>query len=195
MTLPPPDPDQIEAARAGSPDAWHALFSRWCPVVLGWCRYLGAGRIDPEDAAHDVFVRLHRRFHALTSAARFRPFLYGITRRVVAEHRRRLWWQRWSPWPLTPGASDPRPDPERRCSLGEAAAEIDDILQRIPARHREVLVLCAVEGLTHAEASELLGVPPGTVKSRLSRGMSSFRAEADRRGLTLGAVLAEGAHG
>jgi RNA polymerase sigma factor (sigma-70 family) len=194
MTLPPPDPEQIEAARTGSAAAWHALFSRWCPVVVGWCRYLGAGQVDPEEAAHEVFIRLHHRFHTLASAAQFRAFLYGITRRVVAEQRRRLWWQRWSPWPALAG-SDPRPDPERQCSLGETADQIDTILRRLPARYREVLVLCAVEGLTQAEAAELLDLPQGTVKSRLSRGMSTFRAEADRRGLTLEAVLAEGAHG
>jgi DNA-directed RNA polymerase specialized sigma24 family protein len=155
MTLPPPDPRQILAAQQGSAEAWRALFGRWCPVVVGWCRYLGGGRVDPEDAAHEVFVRLHRRFASLSSPEQFRAFLYGITRRVVAEHRRRQWWQRFSPWPVRPPL-ETRPDPE---------------------------------------AAELLGLPAGTVKSRLSRGYATFRAEASRRGLTVHAVLAEVNHG
>jgi RNA polymerase sigma factor (sigma-70 family) len=194
MALPPPDPRQILAAQQGSAEAWRALFGRWSPVVVGWCRYLGSGRVDPEDAAHEVFVRLHHRFGALDSPEQFRAFLYGITRRVVAEQRRRQWWQRFSPWPQRPLA-ETRPDPERLCSLGEVAGQIDQILEQLPSHYREVVVLCAVEGLTHSEAAELLGLPAGTVKSRLSRGYATFRAEADRRGLTFHAVLAEVTHG
>lgn len=194
MTLPPQDPDEIEAARRGERAAWRALFYRWSPVVVGWCRYLGAGRVDPEDAAHEVFVRLHKRFDKLEDAAHFRAFLYGITRRVVAEERRKDWWRRFVPFSSRPPRSIPS-DLERRVSRSEIAAQIDAILDGLPETQRELLVLCVVEGLTQSEAAELLSLPIGTVKSRMSRASEAFRAEAVRRGLTPQSLLAEVTHG
>jgi RNA polymerase sigma-70 factor (ECF subfamily) len=162
-------------------------------VVLGWCRYQGGASIDHEDAAHVVFIRLHARLHTLEDHTRFRAFLYGITRRVVSEYRRSAWWRRW-----VPGASlervDPAASPERQAQRAQQALQIEVVLEHLPHIFREVLVLCDVQGRTMAEASELVGVPMNTVKTRLFRGRARFRKEARRRGVALDPGLEEAAH-
>jgi len=55
---------------------------------------LGGPRIDAEDAAHDVFLVVFRRLPDLDDPQAFRSWLFGITRRVVAAHRRRAWVRR-----------------------------------------------------------------------------------------------------
>src|SRR5262245_14004505 len=126
MTLPPSDKARILAARLGDAEAWSAL-------LPGGGRLVPVPRVRSDRSGGRCprgVVRLHRRFGALASREQFRAFLYGLTRRVVAEHRRRQWWQRFSPWPTRP-LPEPRPDPERRCSLGEVAGQIDEILDRM----------------------------------------------------------------
>jgi len=194
LTLPPEDPLRITAARAGDGDAWTGLVRAWGPAVLSWCRYQGGGAPDPEDAAHEVFIRLFRRIHRLRDPSRFRSFLYGITRRVISEHRRRAWWRRWAPGEAAAPARDGGHDPEARCALNEAARGIEEALARVPARFREVLVHCDVEGRAPAEVAALLGVSANTVRSRLARGRARFRLEAARRGVSVEGALVEGAH-
>ncbi|MFE2305062.1 RNA polymerase sigma factor, partial [Streptomyces sp. NPDC059411] len=63
-----------------------------------------------------------------------------------------------------PGRGDP-----------QLAADIDDVLARLSPAHRAVLVLRDIEGLDEESAAALLGVPPGTAKSRLHRARTSFR--------------------
>ena len=63
-------------------------------------------------------------------------------------------------------------------------------LDRLPARLREPIVLCDLEGLTHERAAQRLSLPVGTVKSRLARGRERLRCRLVRRGLapTIGAM-------
>jgi RNA polymerase sigma-70 factor (ECF subfamily) len=190
LSLPPVSPQQIQAARQGATPAWNALVRDWGPVVLGWCRYQGAP--DPEDAAHEVFIRLYQRLDRLDEPQRFRAFLYGISKRVISEHRRRAWWRRWSGAPAP--RLDPGPDPEHQLRLAQAVRDVEGVLARVPERFREVLIHSDVEGRSPAEIAELLDLSPNTVRSRLARGRARFRQEARRRGLSLEAVFEEGAH-
>jgi RNA polymerase sigma-70 factor (ECF subfamily) len=62
----------------------------------------------------------------------------------------------------------------------EDAERLRELLQRLPARQREVIALAFYAGLTHREISEQLGLPPGTVKGRMRLGMDKLRGEVDR---------------
>lgn len=186
MSLPPVNPALIRAAQDGTESAWAALVTAWAPTVLGWCRYQGGGGIDHEDAAHETFIRLHQRIDRLDSPAAFRAFLYGITRRVVSEHRRRAWWRRWASGSTVERVT--AEDPEHQLQRARVAREIEATLIKVPERYREVLIHCDVEGRSMAETAELLAIPVNTVKSRLSRARQRFRKEAARQGLTLNRI-------
>lgn len=166
----------VRAAQQGAPGALDRLCDRWLPVVLGWTLRLGGPRIDPEDAAHDVFLVMFRRIGDLQRAEAFPSWLYGITRRVIAAHRRRAWVRRWLPG-VAPERVDPAPDPSRRTEQSRVAARVWDGLEALPAHHREVLVLCDLEERADSEVAEMLGVPKGTVKSRLRRARLALREQ------------------
>ena len=172
--------DLVVAARCGMPGAQDALLDVSLPLVLGWCRRLGGSRVDPEDAAHDVLIVVLTRLDQLQRPARFESWLYGITRRVLASHRRRAWVRRWASGTVVEPIDDSI-DALRAAELSQAAAEVRDVLDRLPVKQREVLVLCDVEDRTDVEAAELLQVPVGTVKSRLRGARSRFRSMAARR--------------
>src|SRR5207253_1917418 len=76
-------------------------------------------------------------------------------------------------------------DPALRASLRELGRVIDEEVERLPARQRDVLVLCHLEGLSSAEAARRLGCPPSTLKSRLLKARTLLQQRLRRRGITL----------
>ncbi len=77
---------------------------------------------------------------------------------------------------------------------GDLKAVLDQELSLLPERHRSVLVLCDLEGLTYEQAAQTLGWPMGTVKSRLARGRDRLRSRLLRRGVAP-SLAASAAHG
>ncbi|MEQ1501970.1 MAG: sigma-70 family RNA polymerase sigma factor [Myxococcota bacterium] len=174
-----PDPRPREVAPEREPPTIDRAIAQWLPAVYGWCARLGAGRIDAEEAAHDVMMILVRRYDTPEGPRNLPAWLFGTCRRVVANHRRRAWWWRW-----VPGVSlDHRVAPDRTDGpsddreFTEAVARAMDALT---VEHREVLVLCYFEDRSVVEAGAILGVPPGTVKSRLHYARGQFQASFER---------------
>jgi len=176
------DPCLLPLAAAGDPGAQRQVFERWARPVLRWCARLGGPRVDPEEAAQDIWITVFRRLHTLREPRAFETWLFGTTRRVLAAHRRRVWWQRW-----VGGASweraDSRRQPDEVVASGQTAALVRRILDDLPIAQREVLVLCFIEERSATEAARLLGLPVGTVKSRLRLGRQRFSHRARQLGL------------
>jgi RNA polymerase sigma factor (sigma-70 family) len=169
------DTDLVRAAREGVPGAMGRLLDQWVPVVIGWCARLGGPTIHPEDAAQDVFERVLDRITVLQSPEAFPSWLFQITRRVLAQHRRRAWFRRWLPDAVVE-ATDPAPDPQRATEGAQITLRVREALAALPSHHREVLVLCDLEERADTEAADLLGIPRNTVKSRLHRARAALRA-------------------
>lgn len=186
MNPPAPTPALLAAVHNGDPVARGALFDAWLPVVMRWCARLGGPGVDPEDATHDVFVCILARLPSLRDPAAFVPWVFGITRRTLHVHRRRAWWRRWVPGLGREDGPDPDADLERLHEEGELADSVNRLLDALDPTLREVLVLCELEERTDLEAASMLGVPTGTVKSRLRRARARFEAAARAEGLAEG---------
>ncbi len=180
--LPPWDPADIQGAVQGDPRSWDRLARTWGPVVLRWCSFMGGAKVDPEDAAQQVFVVVWRRLDSLREPKRFPSWLFGITRRVLADQRRSAWARRW-----LPGARLERTDnalsPERRVAQTELAVRVGQALEELSSKHREVLILCDLQDHTVAEAAEMLDIRLNTAKSRLIRARVRFAHAARLMGL------------
>jgi RNA polymerase sigma factor (sigma-70 family) len=135
--------------------------SACAPHVLQWCRRLGGARVDADDAAQEVLVVLFQRIGTVSSSRALGPWAFGITRRVLSDHRRRAWMRRWMPGALPDTADAPRQ--ERSLEAARVRAALDTL----SASQREAIVLCDIEEYTDDEAALLAGVPVGTLKSRL----------------------------
>lgn len=148
------------------------------PVIARWCARLGGRGVDVEEATHDVYLVLIRRAARLEPGVPVEAFAYAITRRVLANHRRRQWWRRWLPGevPEMRGGASPVEEVEAR----ELVRTVDTLLAELSPAHREVLVLCDMEERPAPEVALLLGVPEGTVRSRLRLARTRFRELAPR---------------
>lgn len=173
------DPALFEAARRGDGAAREAVVDVVLPEVLQWCARLGGPKVDPEDACHDVCLVLLGRFDRVPDVDRLAPWLFSVTRRVLAQHRRRAWVRRWVPG-LVPDVPDPRADPRRAAEDEQLVKRIQAALESLSPDHREVLVLHELEERTEAEIAELLDLPIGTVRSRTRAAREHFRRVARR---------------
>ena len=120
---------------------------------------------DAEDAAQESLLRAYGRFDRLRDPQAFRGWLVRIAFRIALDRARssKRREQRETLWarPL------PAPTTEDLAASSEFQAHFDRALDTLPDKLRLVLLLCAMEGHTLEEVASMLGVPLGTVKSRL----------------------------
>lgn len=178
MNLPTLSASELDALRRGDVAARNRLAEAIVGKVLRWCVHLGGPRLDPEDLAHDVLVLVLDRVGSLRDGQAFPRWLYRLTINEVNRHRRRRWLS-----DLLPGLRLGEDIPDERPARDELSARVRAAIDAMAPALREVLVLCDLDGCTDEEAGVILGVPTGTVKSRLHRARRSFAAEARARDL------------
>jgi RNA polymerase sigma-70 factor (ECF subfamily) len=122
-------------------------------------------RQDAEDVAQDAFVKAHRGFRQLRDRSRFRGWLVRTTWRLALDHRRGD--RRRTARELVPLPSTSVVSGEDAVIANERATRLWQAIDELPEKLRVVVVLAAMEGHDVREVAELLGLPDGTVKSRL----------------------------
>jgi RNA polymerase sigma-70 factor (ECF subfamily) len=182
MRRPLPSAATIDAARREVPGARDALLDAVLPLVLDWCARLGGPRVDAEDACHDVCLVLLAKLHTVSDADRFASWLFGTTRRVLAQHRRRAWLRRWAPGVVVE-AVDHGANPARDAERSDTSRRVQATLEGLGDSDREVLVLFDLEERTESEVAELLDIPIGTARSRLRAARQRFRTRSRAHGL------------
>jgi RNA polymerase sigma factor (sigma-70 family) len=165
----------------GDEAAFEALLRRHGPMVLGLCRRLLGTAQDVDDAFQATFLVLIRKAPSIGDGDRVGGWLYGVAYRVAVRARSRAARDRARHQPLTdlPG-DEPGGGPS-----WDVLALLDEEVSRLPARYREAVVCCYLEGRTQEEAAHVLGWPKGTVSTRLNRARELLRSRLTRRGLTM----------
>jgi RNA polymerase sigma factor (sigma-70 family) len=170
--------------REGEEAAFAALVRRHGPMVLAVCRRVLGHLHDAEDAFQATFLVLARKAGSVIKAESLGCFLYRVAWRVALEARTIAARRRARevvvsevPHPLV----DPVEPDDWRPVLNEE-------LTRLPEKYRTALVLCALEGKTYREAAGQLGLPEGTLCSRLSAARQILARRLARRGVTLPAA-------
>jgi RNA polymerase sigma factor (sigma-70 family) len=167
----------VIAASLATPACFGTIFDRHATVLH---RYL-VRRLGPHDAdgmVADVFrIAFEKRATYDVGRASARPWLYGIATNLIGRHRRaevRLYRA------LARSGADPVTEPftdqvEDRVTAAGTARPLAAALARLPAAHRDTLLLVAWGDLTYEQTATSLGVPVGTVRSRISRARARLR--------------------
>lgn len=169
---------QVVAGDGGA--AFGCLFRKHSTAVYSYCFHRLGSWSAAEDATSVVFLEAwRRRADAVVVSGSLRPWLLGVATNVMRNHRRAARrydaaLRRLPPSETEPDHSDEvagRLDDERQMTavLGE--------LRSLKRNELEVIMMVAVEGLTYAETSVALGVPVGTVRSRLARARARLAAQ------------------
>jgi RNA polymerase sigma factor (sigma-70 family) len=167
--------------------AFEVLVTRHGPRVLRVCRQVLGRSPDAEDAFQATFLLLARKACSIRNRASLGHWLHGVAHRLAirsradAARRRNLEIK-------APVRSDDGPV-EADVDVDELRLALHEEIDRLPARLREPVLLCYLEGRTNEEAARLLGCPTSTLKERLARSREVLRSRLARRGLALSTLL------
>ena len=173
---------QVISGSLAHPEAFAALYDRHASSIHRFvARRLGDHVAD--DLTAETFLAAFRKRHLYElDHDDARPWLYGIVTRLIGGHRRaevRLW-RAIARSGASPFAEDEFEKVEERLAAHTAGGALAAALARLNAGDRDVLLLAAWEDLTYEEISVGLGIPIGTVRSRLNRARRQVRAELSR---------------
>lgn len=157
----------LEGLRAGSADAFHALYRLYLPKVAGLCRLL-LRDVGVDDAIQDTFLRVFRNIHQFRGDSRLTTWIHRIATNVcLSELRQRgVWRARHDD--LADEPDDGR-DVEEEMALRQSSQHLQELLDSLDPLKRTTFFLHHVEGLTAAEIGIVLGEQRGTVLKRLQR--------------------------
>lgn len=143
------------------------LFEAHAGFVLRLVRHLGVSASDAEDVTQEVFMIAHRRLGDLHGGASDRSWLFGITRRVVANHRRKSTRRREKLDGDELHAGELGPPAEDALQLSRDRVLLQGALDRLDGDKRAVFVLFELEGVAMQEVADMMRCPLNTAYSRL----------------------------
>jgi RNA polymerase sigma-70 factor (ECF subfamily) len=175
------DEDFLRAVASGSEEGIGALYSRYAPIVFGMAAQ-AVDRATAEEIVQDVFVAVWR------GASSFDPrkgparaWLLQIAHyRIANELRRRSRRPRIAEDPGDEEAArfpDPSPDQTEEAWSAHRRQILERALEQLPPPQRQALGLAFFSELSHGEVARALGLPLGTVKSRVRSGLAQMRAK------------------
>ncbi len=193
-----PSPRRVQAGRpreTPAPPAGDAGSSRegfaqealpWLEAVYTYGLRLTRGDRDAaEDLMQETFLRAHRFWGTYERGTNMKAWLFTICRNTYLHEQRRSRTRRETTMTdldtspdtlaLPPDLGAARTDPEREFFAGLIDEEVVKSIDALPGEYREVLVLSDLGDLTYSEISTVLGIPVGTVKSRLFRARRSLQ--------------------
>lgn len=174
MTERETDKDLVEAAAGGSVEAFTLLVWRWQRPLYNFLLRLVGDREQARDISQEAFLRAYTRLKDLREKEKFASWLFSIAVRL-----------HWSQVRAQPASANNR-QPEDAESNGEPAEQAADtrerqlavrqLISRLPASQREVVLLKVYHGFRFEEIASILDCPVSTVKSRLYKAFELLRA-------------------
>ena len=163
----------LQRARTGDEAAYRWLLGRYRARVVRLAAHVLRREGEAEDVAQEAFLRAFRRLPGFRGEGRFSAWLFGIAVRLCLDRRRSA---RWTCEVPEDDAPAPFPSPNSAEDSTDTRLLVGALLDRLSSPMRAALILRELEGLDYDEISATLGVPVGTVRSRLHAARAQFRA-------------------
>jgi RNA polymerase sigma-70 factor, ECF subfamily len=176
------DEDLALRIKRGDTDALSTLVERHHSPLVGFLyRMTGGDRALAEDLVQEAFLRVLRAIARYEYTRPFKPWLYAIAANLSRDHFKRAETRRTEAVPdeAMGQVADEDASPEGRVIAGDEAEHVAAAVAALPDHQRAAVILRYYQGLSLAEIADTLGVPVGTVKSRLSLGLRRLRARLE----------------
>jgi len=178
----------VDRFKSGDEAAFNEMVSRYWDRIYGMVHQLLRNQQDAEEVTQDAFIRAHRGLVNFRGESAFSTWLYQIATNL-ARNRYWYWWRRKrdktvsfdqpvgddNDTPLSEVFATEMETPGDITVTQELVDHIAVGMEKISAKHREVLILRNVKNMAYEEIAEVLGISVGTVKSRIARARESLR--------------------
>jgi len=180
------DEKLFEEYRSGESECLRTLIERHQADLLRFLFRLTGDRALAEDAFQDAFLQIHLSAHTFDATRRFRPWLFTIAANKARDAMRKKGRRQAVDLsaPVNPARGDGAtfidlmevdvPQPDAGLDVRERDEMVQRALERMPDPLREILLLAYFQRLSYAAIAEDLGIPLGTVKSRLHSAVATF---------------------
>ncbi|HEY8738120.1 MAG TPA: sigma-70 family RNA polymerase sigma factor [Candidatus Dormibacteraeota bacterium] len=191
------DRDLVVRARQGDREAFSQLIMQYQVPLYNMALRMVGSREDAADITQEGFLRAWEKIRTLRDAP-FKSWIFQITVNLCYDHFRRG--RRYGVMPdeeqggKIVGLGIALPDPQERAEANERARVVRDSIEALDHDMRTALVLRDINGMTYDEIAGILGVPLGTVKSRIARARAQVQ-ESLQRNPDLFPTRREDAHG
>lgn len=169
-----PDQDLVASARAGDAAAFRTLVEKYQRRVYGLALGIVKDPDEAMDVAQDAFVKVHRYLPEFQGESSFYTWVYRITVNLSIDARRKRAARREESNDDEESMDDLEAPPEalgvdpgKELQRSEIRERIGEALEQLPEKHRTILLLREIEGLSYEELARVLGIRKGTVMSRL----------------------------
>jgi RNA polymerase sigma-70 factor (ECF subfamily) len=173
----------VRQCTAGDSQAWQQLVASQHRRIYAICyRFTGSGT-DAEDLTQEVFLKLYKNLSSFdTQKGSFQTWITTLARNLLVDHFRRTRLERASESldatfdgeedgpTMADRLADPRPSQEQLVAGLELKVRVQNALKQLSPELREAVILRDLEDMDYKEISQVLRIPEGTVKSRISRG-------------------------
>jgi RNA polymerase sigma-70 factor (ECF subfamily) len=166
------DAELVRALNAGDASAFDGLYYRHRDWVVRLARRFTGHDDDALDVLQETFSYLFRKFPGFVLTASMTTFLYPVVKNLSIAARRKR-----ARLAQLPEEAPPDPPAPPGVDHGRERAELAAVLDGLPEAQREVVLMRFVDGLSLVEIAEALGVPEGTVKSRLHNAIAALRKD------------------
>ena len=173
----------VRQCLAGDAQAWQQLVVSQHRRIYAICYRFTGSPSDAEDLTQDVFLKLYKNLSSFdTQKGSFQTWITTLARNLLVDHFRRTRLDRASDSldatfdgeedgpTMAERLADPRPSQEHHVAGLELKARVQDALKQLSPELREAVILRDLEDMDYKEIAQVLRIPEGTVKSRISRG-------------------------
>jgi len=166
----------VVTGRAITPSSFAEAYRDYAKRAARWANKLGGSDIDVEDVVQEVFLVVSRKLASYSGQDNFTSWLFEITRKVVANHRRREGWRFWCKGGQEDLESVPSYglDPGAELERRYLAVLFYRALDQLPEKYRTIFVLYEIEDMSIQEISELCQLNVSTVKVQVARARHRF---------------------
>jgi RNA polymerase sigma-70 factor (ECF subfamily) len=165
--------------------AWHLIVRRYAGRIFCLCRRYTGRREEAEDLTQEIFIRIYQNLRTFrTETGSFQNWAMRLSRNLIIDKYRQT-----KRSPLLGGSweleemhleDQSQPDPQRCIEQAEASRLIGKALRALSQENKEAIILRDLQGMGYHEMAKVLGVPEGTVKSRINRGRLALAKQLSR---------------
>lgn len=170
----PGDEKVVERCLRGDDAAWETVVNQYAKRIYNLTYRYTSRRDEAEDLTQEIFIRVYQNLKSFRSeSGSFQSWIMKVGRNLVIDHYRRT--RRYQQAAGTEEMEimnlkdDKAPNPQRVAEQSEASRFVSEGLQALSPELKEAIILRDLEGMAYLEIAELLGIPEGTVKSRINR--------------------------
>ena len=178
----------ISLVLEGNTNVFEVLVKRYEIPLFNYIRRMVGSASDAEDLFQETFLRVYTHLDSFRVTARFRPWVYKIATNLCKDH---LKYRRRHPKVSLDAAlgseegsetaldriEAPIANPSELASAAETAELLEAAVEKLSAKHRPVFLMARYEGMPYDEIARTLGIPVGTVKSRMNKAVQFLLSE------------------